>query len=303
MRHLLLTLLAATLLVAQPPQGGGNQPEYIRNAQRLLRENKFDEAIAIYNEMLLKEPNNVAALNASGVALDLAGRTKEARQRFQRVADNAPTPAAKFQAIRNIAMSYAFDNDCGNTWKSLQQVYDYWVAEKNFYQQGEMANEAARVCIEAGNYKEAERLYRLGYDSGMKEPNIAPDRVALWKFRMAHAEARLAARRGNKAEAQKKVTEAKAILDATPGMSAQQTPFYYYLAGYVALYTGDLKTASEELLKANQNDAFIQCLLGMTYEKMGDKAKAREYFEKAYTVVGHNPPAAYAKPFARKKLS
>jgi hypothetical protein len=27
-----------------------------------------------------------------------------------------------------------------------------------------------------------------------------------------------------------------------------------------------------------------------------------EYYRKAYTVNGHNPPAAFAKRFARKKL-
>ena len=40
----------------------------------------------------------------------------------------------------------------------------------------------------------------------------------------------------------------------------------------------------------------------MTYEKLGDKDRAMEYYRKAFAVHGHNPPAAFAKPFARKKL-
>jgi predicted Zn-dependent protease len=56
-------------------------------------------------------------------------------------------------------------------------------------------------------------------------------------------------------------------------------------------------------LKANQNDPFMQCLLGQTYEKLGQKDKATEFYHKAAAAIGHNPPAAYAVPFAKKKLS
>ena len=52
----------------------------------------------------------------------------------------------------------------------------------------------------------------------------------------------------------------------------------------------DYKAALEDLLKANQNDAFIQCMIGQTYEKLGDKEKALEYYRKASTAIAHNPP-------------
>jgi predicted Zn-dependent protease len=58
----------------------------------------------------------------------------------------------------------------------------------------------------------------------------------------------------------------------------EQTQFFPYLKGYVAFYGGDYKTALEELLKANQNDPFIQCMIGQTYEKLGDRGKAVEYY-------------------------
>jgi len=76
-----------------------------------------------------------------------------------------------------------------------------------------------------------------------------------------------------------------------------------YLKGYVAFYAGDYKTALAELSKASQNDPFIQCMIGQTYEKLGDKQKALEYYRKASTAVSHNPAAAYAVPFAKRKLS
>jgi Flp pilus assembly protein TadD len=42
----------------------------------------------------------------------------------------------------------------------------------------------------------------------------------------------------------------------------------------------------------------------MTYEKLGDAAQARQSFQKAYDLAtAHNPPAAFTRPFARKKLA
>ncbi|HEV8355986.1 MAG TPA: tetratricopeptide repeat protein [Gemmatimonadales bacterium] len=46
----------------------------------------------------------------------------------------------------------------------------------------------------------------------------------------------------------------------------------------------------------------MHCLLGMTYEKQGKAAEAKAMYEKAYGLAtGHNPPAAFARRFAREK--
>jgi tetratricopeptide (TPR) repeat protein len=170
-----------------------------------------------------------------------------------------------------------------------------------------MANEAARVCIDSGDFDAAQRLYKKGHDLGLKEPNISPGRKDVWEYRWEHAEARVAARRGNKAAADKHVTAAEAILrdlnQKDPKLYDQQKTFQPYLTGYVALYTGDPKAALADLQTANADDPFIQCLIGMAYEKLGDKDKATEMYRKAAGVRGHNPPAAFAHNFTRKKLA
>ncbi|MCA1557868.1 MAG: hypothetical protein LC731_04935, partial [Acidobacteria bacterium] len=214
----------------------------------------------------------------------------------------AATPQAKASAQRRMAMSYAFENDCQGAARFAQQVFDYQVEQKNFFQQGEIANELARVCLEAGDVNTAEKWYRTGYEAGLKEPDIKPERVALWKFRWEHAQGRIAARRNRKEEALKYVAAAKTILDQNPGMAKDQMIFYPYLVGYVAFYTGDYNTALAELQKANQDDAFIQALIAQTYEKLGQKEKAMEFYRKAAQATSHNPPGAYARPLARKKL-
>ena len=293
---------AAGLFAQNPGRGGAPQSETVREGQQLLRQGKVEEALAMFRQELDKTPDSPGANNAAGSALDLLGKGAEARTYFAAAIKAAPSPQAKAQAQRAMAMSYAFEGDCANTGKYEQQVFDYYVSTGDFYQQGEIANEAARVCIDAGDLKAAERWYRQGHDAGMQQPDIPADRISLWQFRWEHAQARIAARRGNKAEAQKHVAAAKALLDKDAKMAEAQAIYFPYLTGYVALYTGDYKTALEDLAKANQNDPFIQCLMGQAYEKLGEKEKAMECYGKAAATTAHNPPAAYSRPFATKKL-
>jgi tetratricopeptide (TPR) repeat protein len=245
--------------------------------------------------------------------LDSEGKHAEARAIFQRLIDSAPDPAAKAAAQRRMAMSYGFEGNCARTVEYEEMVIAYWKTREEaepqnaFYQEGEMANEAARVCIDAGDLETAERMYRRGAELGLKEPEPKTHPKSLWDFRTAHALARLAARRGNADEARRQVAEARRILDSDPAMAEQQERFYPYLVGYVALFTNDLPAAETTLLRAADamgNDPFVQALLGMTYEKMGQHEKARATYQRAYDMAtGHNPPAVFTRSFARKKLA
>lgn len=234
---------------AQPPQA--NAPEFIREGQKLVRAGQPDEAVAVYRREIEKNPSSTAALNAAGVVLDLLGRTSEARQYFQKSADAAPDAQGRAVAWRQMAISYAFDNGCANSARYGRMLYDYWLERGNHYNAGEAANEVARVCLEAGSLDEAEKLYRMGTEAGLKEPSISGDRRALWMFRLEHAMGRLAARLGRKEAALKHVAAAKTLLDAQPEMAKLQQPFFFYLAGYVALYTGEAQDALAQLRQAN----------------------------------------------------
>ena len=309
-------LFVAGLLLAAPgiafAQGGRGGPPSANLAQasELMRAGRTAEAVAAVKREAETNPTSSAAANL----LDTLGATADARVILQRRIDAAADPAARAAAHRAMAMSFAFDGDSANTVKFEQLVIAYWVTREQaepqnaFYQEGEMANEAARVCIDSGDLAAAERWYRKGTELGLKEPEPKTHPKSLWDFRLAHALARLAARHGDQAGAQRHVAVARAILDGDPKMAAQQERFFPYLVGYVALYTNELTTAETELAKAmntqgNQNDPFIACLLAMTHEKLGQAEKAKELYGKAYGLAtAHNPPAAFVRPFARKKL-
>ncbi len=255
----------------------------------------------------------VAAMRR-GAALDLHDSTAQAREIFQALIDSAPTPAARSAAQRAMAMSYAFSGDCANAGRYETMVIAYWATREQaepqnaFFQEGEIADEAARVCIDAGDLAAAEQWYRRGNELGLKEPEPRTHARSLWEFRLAHALGRLAARRGDAAEAQRQVSAARRILDGDTAMAAQQERFFPYLVGYVALYTDDWPRAERELttgigLRGNQRDPFLQCLLAMTYEKLGKREEANAAYRRAYDLAtAHNPPAAFARRYARGKL-
>jgi tetratricopeptide (TPR) repeat protein len=297
----LLVLSVSLPVLAQTPGGQQQQPEFIKQGQELMREGKLDDALVLYRKTLETSPNSVPANIAAGNVLDLMGRGEEARKYFTKGIESADTPEQKAMAQRAMAMSYAFEGNCNKTVEYEQQVFDYYGSVRNFFQQGEIANEAARVCIDSGDLDTAYHWYQLGYDTGRKESEIKPARQDLWEFRWEHAQARIAARHGNQAEAQKHLAAAKNVLDK--GTNPEQAQFLPYLQGYVAFYAGDYKTALDGLQKANPNDPFIQCMIGQTYEKLGDKGKAVEYYRKASMAIAHNSAAAYAVPFSKKRLT
>ena len=148
----------------------------------------------------------------------------------------------------------------------------------------------------------------MNVNLGNREPEPRTHPASLWDYRLHHALARISARRGDGEGAKWHVGAARRALDADTAMARQQERFYPYLVGYVALYTNDLATAERELtrtigMQGNSRDPFMHALLGMTFEKMNQPNRARELYQKAYDLAtGHNPPAVFTRPFARKKL-
>jgi tetratricopeptide (TPR) repeat protein len=228
------------------------------------------------------------------------GRYTEAQVYFAQAIKASRTPLDRALAQRAMAISHGFAGDCKGAEKFEAGAFEFYVNTSDYYNAGEVADELGRLCIDAGDLNRASEWYRKGYDTGLDQPNITQDRKDLWSFRLAHAKARIAARRGKPEEALKYVKEARAILDK--GRNPDQEQYFPYLAGYVAFYAGDFPAALTALQRASQVDPFIQCLMAQTHEALGNPEKALEYYRKAATSTAHSVPAAYARPFARRKL-
>jgi Flp pilus assembly protein TadD len=280
----------------------GPSPDLLRQAQTLMSEGKEQEAVQSARQAVAASPQSYEAHNTLGAMLDLAGQYKEARDVFTKAAEVATDADDKARARRAMAISYGFEGDCSNATKVEEPLYRQYLDAKDFNTAGGVANELARLCLDAGDIESAERWYKMGSDAGLKDPEIKADGQDLWHFRLEHALARIAARRGQKADAEKHVAAAKEILDRG-NLPDQQKEYFPYLAGYVALHTGDYKTALAELQQGNQNDAYVLGLIAQTYEKLGQRDQAMEYYRKVMASTTHNPTTAGSRPLARRKLA
>ena len=298
----IVVTLFATPAAAQPPAASEDATAaLLRQASQQMREGHEEEAVETARQAVSRSPDSYQANVTLGNMLDFAGRYEDARAVFLKAAALAPAADNRNRALRAVAISYGFQADCPNVVKYEQPIYEQYLNGKDFYNAGEVANELARLCLDAGSFDVAEQWYRKGTEAGLQEPDIKPERTDLWHYRLEHALARLAARRGNKADAEKHVAAARQILDRG-NMPAQQKEYFPYLAGYVALYPGDYQDALSDLMQGNQNDAYVLGLIAQTYEKLGQKDKAVEYYRKVLASTTHNPTTAGSRVSAKRKV-
>lgn len=288
---------------APPAQSSGPQDPampLVQQARKLNAEGKQDEAIALYQKAIEQSPKLYPAWAGQGAAYDLMGDYAKARQDFQKAIEVA-TDQQKPQAMKTMAISYAFECKTEDAARFEKPVYEEQLKAAKFYDAGETADELARIYIECGDTRNAAEWYKKGRDAGIKKPDLTQKERDLWDFRYEHAQARIAARKGDKNAAEKHVAAARAIIDR--GTLPEQAQFFPYLKGYVALYTGDPKGALEALKDANQRDPFILLLEAQANEKSGNQSQAMDLYHKIMEINIHNPTNAFARPIARARLA
>ncbi|HEX3703417.1 MAG TPA: tetratricopeptide repeat protein [Vicinamibacterales bacterium] len=272
----------------------------VRQARKLNLEGKQDEAIATYREALMRAPDLYDAHYGLGIALDLTGAYGQARQSFMKAIQLAPDES-KEQALSAMAVSYAFSGDGREASSFYRQVFDRQTAADNFSAAAETANALGRVYLETGDLDNAAKWYQTGYETTRRQKAMSSAQIDLADLRWAHAQARIAARRGNAATARAQVAEVTRLLDK--GTNEEQRIQLPYLLGYVGLFLKDYAGAVTALRQADQQDPFVLFLLAQAQEKSGDAAGARELYEKVLASNAHSLNNAFARRTARSKLA
>ncbi|MBA3297297.1 MAG: tetratricopeptide repeat protein [Acidobacteria bacterium] len=285
---------------AQPAPAPAPQNPLIKEAQQLGTDGKLPEALALYRKALAADPRFVDAHLGAGRTLDLTGQHIDARRHFATAIELA-APAAKAQALTAMAVSYAFEAKAADAATFYEKVFTERMAAGNASAATGTANAMARVYLEAGDLANAEKWYRTGYETSKKIPKLTPAQTDLWEMRWLHAQARIAARRGNAADAARHAGALKALLDK--GENDDERPQLQYLLGYIALEAGQYDTAIAELEKGNLTDSFVLGLIARAYEKKADTAKATEYYRKVMAATTHSINTAFSQQWARKYLT
>jgi tetratricopeptide (TPR) repeat protein len=296
-------LLAAGCRTTAPPPGGAAAPSpaaLVEQARKLDLAGQHDAAIDRYQQALAIDPNSFSAHYGIGRALDLAGRYDEGRAHLIRSVALA-SASEQDQAQRMVGVAWVFVGEVDDAEQAFRQVFERQVAAGNFGAAADVANEIGRVCLEFGDLPEAESWYRTGHDTAAREIGRAPAVVDLADMRWAHAQARIAARRGQAAAAHRFSAEVKRLLDK--GGNDEQRVQYPYLLGYVAFYLGRYRDALTSLAAADQQDPFILLLTAEAHEKLGEAEAARDAYRRVLASSSHAVNNAFARPVAMRKLA
>jgi tetratricopeptide (TPR) repeat protein len=285
---------------ATPQAKSEDAQELVKQGEKLGTEGKTDEALALYQRAAELDPNYYLAQLYMGVTLDLQGKYEEARRHLAKAIEFA-SQQQTVQALRVMAVSYAFERNTAKVAEYEQRAFDLQDKWKQYADAAGTADELARIYLEFGEYDKAWQWYQTGHLTAMKIPDLTPAQKDLWQFRLEAAQARIAARRGQIEAAKQHLAACKTLIDKAN--NPDQAQFYPYLAGYVALYSGDYGAAIKNLQLSFQNDPFLLSLLAEAYDKLGDKAHARDCYERIMKIYTHNPSNAFARPIARAKLA
>jgi tetratricopeptide (TPR) repeat protein len=274
--------------------------QQVQRGRRLVAEGKHEEALALYTAALKARPQLADAHLAAGIVLDLMGRYTEARTHLTAAIENAPAEL-KANALSAMAVSYVFERRTSDAAGFYQQVYDLDVAGDRPAGAAATANALGRLYLETGDTKKARQWYQTGYEMARRQRDEPAAQLALWELRWLHAQGRIAAREGRAADARRLVEEARALVSKTPVLK-EEGPTVAYLAGYVALYTGDTAGARAALAGASDTDPFNLLLMAEAAEKAGDLATAKGLWTKIVALNGHGIQHALARPVAQRKL-
>jgi tetratricopeptide (TPR) repeat protein len=285
--------------VAAPAAQPTDPAELVKQALKLSTDGKQDEALAVYRRALERAPDSFDAHLGAGVACDLRGDYAEARKHFAKAIELA-AEGSKNEALTAMGVSYAFDHDARNSAKFYQQVFDREMTGSDYAGAADAADALGGVYLESGDVENALKWYQTGYETARRQPDMPGAQLDLWALRWAHAQARIAARRGNARAAREQSAIVKSLLDK--GTNPDQQVQYPYLVGYVQFYLKDYTGAIAELQKADQSDPFVLLLLARAYEKIGDNPKALECHRRVLNSSAHTPNNAFARPMAKKKL-
>jgi len=293
-----ISLLAG--LVTARAQDAVDASALVQKGRRLVADGEFADALALYTQALAAQPGLADAHLAAGIVLDLMGRYTEARRHLAKAIEQAP-PELKANTLNAMATSYAFERRTADAAAFFQKVYDLEQDAARPGAAAAAANALGRLYLETGDVKRARQWYQTGYEMARRQPDEPASQLTLWDLRWLHAQGRIAARQNDAASARRHVDAARALVASTPSLK-DEGPTVAYLAGYVALYTGDLATARSELAKADQRDPFNLMLQAEAADKAGDTRAAKVHWEQILTLNGHGLQHALSRPVAQKKV-
>lgn len=287
------------LLAGAPVRAQTAADALVKEGQTLLQHGDVDTAVRRFKAAAEANPQLYVAHYELGRALDLQEHYGPARAELQHALELAPE-RAKNDALAAIAISFAFDSKADEAARYYQRIFDAQMQANDAAAAAATANALGRVFLESGRLDKAQQWYRTGYETSKRLSQRPRAVLTLWDLRWEHALGRIAARRHRRADALRHAAAVRRLLRR--GLNPDQRAVYPYLLGYIDFHTKRYRDAIARFAEGDQNDVFILGLTAQSYEKIGNKRKAREYYTRVTTATAHTINMAFSRPKARAFL-
>jgi tetratricopeptide (TPR) repeat protein len=273
---------------------------YDSYAELLMKMGRFEESIKNYEKALEVDPNFVASYIGIGNNQMFMGRGADARKTFARLTKVSRTPGEKRQALFWTANSYLHEGDTDKALAEVQKMVAIAMEGKDHGAAAGDQNLMGNILLEAGKPDAAAAKFDAQLEMQARSNAPAETKEQIVRNHLFN-QARVALARNDLATAKAKAKEYAAKV------AARKVPFEvrqtHELAGYIALAERRHAAAAAELRQANQQDPRVLFHLAVAIQGGGDRAKAKQAFDRAanFNALGGN--YAFVRRKARELLA
>lgn len=252
-----------------------NDPNpYDSYGELLLKEGKFDQSIQNYQKALSISPDFTSSKSGIIMAYIYQGNFDKARSEINNFLSSATTNPDKETAHRLLGISYIYEGNLDKALSAFQDEYKLAEAENDFPDLAAINVRLANVLYEKGNYSEAKDKLKESAEAYNKSM-VSEDAKANYKSSLAFDESLIALKSPDSDIAAAKTDNV--VKDAN---------LNHQLNSIKAIEKKDGDASLNELNQANQNDPYVQYLMGRSYQLKGDESTAKMHFDKAINFNG-----------------
>jgi tetratricopeptide (TPR) repeat protein len=278
-----------------------NEPNpYDSYAELLMKTGRFEESIEKYRKALEMDATFFPSYVGIGNDQIFQGKFDEARATFRKLFDVARRDVERRQALFWTAMSYAHEERYEEALEELRKRYriaeaggDRIAIAGHLAEVGDMQFRSGD--IEGALATWAEAMTHIRRSDAPAETKAAAERTHLY------LEARAALERRDLRTARAKAAEHhNQVMAKRVPMEIWRDRF---LAGMIAMAGGDDDAAIAELEEANHRDPEVLLSIAEAWERKGDAARARAFYEEVANFNGLSSTYAFVRHRAQRKLA
>jgi tetratricopeptide (TPR) repeat protein len=229
-------------------------------AELLQWSGRYDAAMKHYHRATELDPTFDQGYMGMAEVAQMKGEGEHARKHLAKAIEHAPTPGAKLNRMRAVAISYALE---GNTKAAMKQFTAVAAAAEN----------EGNKNVAALAHQQIAMLDAMAGKGRTVASHLAKSEELVGADNLGHVgtAAVIHASIGNTEAAMQLAQKLeKAAYEGSAGLKS----FSHMTNGAVYLHANELDKAVASLEKANPNSHMVKALLASCYDKMGNKAEA-----------------------------